>query len=360
MWRPPSTGAFDFVVEVVMTEPVLDEVGLLAAIDALRGVSPEEQEAAILALDGEHPGVGGRARALLELEKQTAEAIRKLEARAAKEREERERGARKLEAEPEVKPMAKLRVVEPAKSVGEWRFVQRADGSKWMVRGNDWRRHFGPMPQLRVVEQARPKDEPEEAKKPEPEEPKPEQKPVAVVQHIAKGKVSPLGFQHSKNPVGIPASLENAIKAIDNVGAECRYDVFHDRIIVRGHECGVRGDAHENLENVTLKVRQAVLDRFGFDPGPTFTLDALRLRCLDHIFDPVRDYLDGLRWDGVKRIDTWLVKYCRAKDTDLNRAVGRKMLIAAVRRVKEPGCKFDYIVVLEGDQGVGKSSVLSW
>jgi hypothetical protein len=51
MWRPPSTGAFDFVVEVVMTEPVLDEVGLLAAIDALRGVSPEEQEAAILALD---------------------------------------------------------------------------------------------------------------------------------------------------------------------------------------------------------------------------------------------------------------------------------------------------------------------
>jgi hypothetical protein len=346
-------------VEVMMAKPVLDEVELLAAIEALKRVSPEEQEAAIRALEEEHPGVGTRARALLELEKQTAEAVRKLEARAAKEREERERRAAeitgKLEAEPPTGVVAKL---EPAKSVGGWRFVQRADGSKWMVRGNDWRRHFGPVPQLRVVEQARPKPEPVEAKKPEPEEPKPEQKPVAVVQHVAKGKVSPLGFQHSKNPVGIPASLENAIKAIDNVGAECRYDVFHDRIIVRGHECGVRGDAHENLENVTLKVRQAVLERFGFDPAPTFTLDALRLRCLDHIFDPVRDYLDGLRWDGVKRIDGWLVKYCRAKDTPLNRAVGRKMLIAAVRRVKEPGCKFDYIVVLEGDQGIGKSSVL--
>jgi hypothetical protein len=175
---------------------------------------------------------------------------------------------------------------------------------------------------------------------------------------VAKVKPSPLGFQHSKSPAGIPASLENAIIAIGMLGAECRYDVFHDRIIVKGHECGVRGDAHENLENVTLKVRQAVLERFGFDPSATYTLDALKLRCLDHIFDPVRDYLDGLRWDGVKRLDRWLVRYCGANDTPLNRAIGRKMLVAGVSRVREPGCKFDYIVVLEGRQGVGKSSLL--
>jgi Virulence-associated protein E len=175
---------------------------------------------------------------------------------------------------------------------------------------------------------------------------------------VAKVKPSPLGFQHSKSPAGIPASLENAIIAIDMLGAECRYDVFHDRILVKGHECGVRGDAHENLENVTLKVRQAVLERFGFDPSASFTLDALKLRCLDHIFDPVRDYLDGLRWDGVNRLDSWLVRYCGAEDTPLNRAIGRKMLVAAVRRVREPGCKFDYIVVLEGRQGVGKSTLL--
>ena len=175
---------------------------------------------------------------------------------------------------------------------------------------------------------------------------------------MAKVKPSPLGFQHSKSPAGIPASLENSIIAIGMLGAECRYDVFHDRIIVKGHECGVRGDAHENLENVTLKIRQAVLERFGFDPSANFTLDALKLRCLDHIFDPVRDYLDELRWDGVKRLNSWLVRYCGAEDTPLNRAIGRKMLIAAVRRVREPGCKFDYIVVLEGAQGVGKSSLL--
>ena len=92
---------------------------------------------------------------------------------------------------------------------------------------------------------------PLEQTKPEPDE------KSEVVE--AKVKPAPLGFQHSKNPAGIPAILENAITAVNKLGIECRYDVFHDRIIVKGHECGVRGDAHENLENVTLKVRQAVL-----------------------------------------------------------------------------------------------------
>jgi hypothetical protein len=82
---------------------VLDEVGLLAAIDALKGVSPEEQEAAILALDAEHPGVGQRARALLALEKQTAQAVRKLEGRAGKERAKVEEALKKSQAQPEIK-----------------------------------------------------------------------------------------------------------------------------------------------------------------------------------------------------------------------------------------------------------------
>jgi predicted P-loop ATPase len=79
---------------------------------------------------------------------------------------------------------------------------------------------------------------------------------------------------------------------------------------------------------------------------------------MDHIFDPVRDYLDSLVWDGKTRLDRWLVDYCRAADTPLNRAFGRKVLMAAVRRVRTPGCKFDFILVLEGEQGIGKSTML--
>ena len=169
----------------------------------------------------------------------------------------------------------------------------------------------------------------------------------------------PLAFQHSKSPAGIPASLENALVAIDKLNIDCKYDIFHDRVVVSEHQIGLRGDVLNNIENVALKVRQAVLLKFRFDPGINFAFDALKLMCLDRVFDPVFDYLEGLQWDGVPRLDSWLIDYCGANETDLNRAIGRKMLVAAVRRVRSPGCKFDYIVVLESEkQGIGKSTAL--
>ena len=89
-----------------------------------------------------------------------------------------------------------------------------------------------------------------------------------------------------------------------------------------------------------MKVRQAVLLKFRFDPGINFTFDALKLMCLDRIFDPVMDYLERLQWDGVPRLDSWLIDYCGANETDLNKAISRKMLVAAVRRLPSPGLNF--------------------
>jgi hypothetical protein len=226
-----------------------------------------------------------------------------------------------------------------------------------------WRRDLKPRDAIKVARDildispppdltAEPKPTP--TPKPKPSEPEPAKKRVLR----AYGPATGYGFQPSKNPAGIPASLENGLRAIDLLEIDCRYDVFHDKIIVKGQVVGLREDALNNLENITLKVRQAVIERFFFDPAPQFTFDALRVRCLDRVFDPVLDYLDSLKWDGVSRLDSWLVDYCGAIDTALNRAIGRKMLIAAVRRVREPGCKFDYIIVLEADQGAGKSTLL--
>src|SRR5690606_16427791 len=79
-----------------------------------------------------------------------------------------------------------------------------------------------------------------------------------------------------------------------------------------------------------------------------------RERC----FHPVRDYLDRLAWDGVARIDTWLATYLGAPDSDYGRAVGPRWLISAVARIYTPGCKADCAIVLEGPQGIGKSSAL--
>lgn len=74
---------------------------------------------------------------------------------------------------------------------------------------------------------------------------------------------------------------------------------------------------------------------------------------------PVRDYLAGLKWDGTPRIDTWLEDYLDAPSTAFHRAAAAKFMIAAVARVTQPGCKFDNMLVLEGDQALGKSTALS-
>lgn len=76
-------------------------------------------------------------------------------------------------------------------------------------------------------------------------------------------------------------------------------------------------------------------------------------------FHPIREYLTSLKWDGKERIDTLFVDYMGVSDSEYTRAVSRKMLIAAVRRVFQPGCKFDNMLVLAGEEGKGKSSLFS-
>lgn len=75
-------------------------------------------------------------------------------------------------------------------------------------------------------------------------------------------------------------------------------------------------------------------------------------------FDPVREYLEGLEWDGRQRIDDWLVSYLGSPAGEWARAIGPRWLISAVARAFEPGCKADHILVFEGRQCVGKSTAL--
>lgn len=86
--------------------------------------------------------------------------------------------------------------------------------------------------------------------------------------------------------------------------------------------------------------------------------DALALSFERHRFHPIKNYLNSISWDGQKRIDTLLIDYLGAEDNNYVRTVTRKILVAAVARVFNPGCKFDNMPVLSGPQGIGKSTLI--
>lgn len=156
---------------------------------------------------------------------------------------------------------------------------------------------------------------------------------------------------------GPARSYRNARVAIQALGIICRYDEFHDRMLVGGHQIGQW--AGELSDAVTVVLRQVIIENFGFDPGKDHVADAATALCLENRFDPLLDYLDGLKWDGVPLLDRWLTTYLGVEDTNLHRAVGRATLIAAVRRIRQPGCKFDHILTLEGPEGKGKSTAIA-
>jgi len=118
---------------------------------------------------------------------------------------------------------------------------------------------------------------------------------------------------------------------------------------------GIVAMSDARLAEIRFELARAAQGR---EPSKDNIVDALGLIGERRAYHPVHDYLARLQWDRKARIDTWLVDYFGAEDTPLNRAFGRKILCAAVRRVRDPGCKFDHMLVVEGPQGIGKSSAI--
>ncbi len=88
--------------------------------------------------------------------------------------------------------------------------------------------------------------------------------------------------------------------------------------------------------------------------------DALAAVSHERAFRPIREYLENLpEWDGIPRLEELLIDYLGAEDSVYTRAVTKKTLVAAVARVMQPGCKFDYMLVLVGRQGIGKSTLFA-
>lgn len=124
------------------------------------------------------------------------------------------------------------------------------------------------------------------------------------------------------------------------------YDLFSNRIYT--------GD--ELLEDKHILAVAEWVQRQGCLATIAVVTDAINHIARTRSFHQVLDYLNPLKWDGEKRLDSMLVDYAGAADSELIRAQGAKFLIQAVARLYEPGCQADATLVFEGPQGLGKSS----
>lgn len=159
----------------------------------------------------------------------------------------------------------------------------------------------------------------------------------------------------SRDDNGKPYSTQRNIRiAIRKLDVTLAHNLFTGDYEVHGLDgYGPRLD-DPAIEHLWLRVDAA----FGFRPALQFFLSVIEDAARRAPHHPVRDYLAELEWDGTPRIGSWLVRYGHADDTPYVRAVGELMLTAAVRRVRQPGCKFDEVVVLESEQGLGKSTAI--
>jgi len=92
--------------------------------------------------------------------------------------------------------------------------------------------------------------------------------------------------------------------------------------------------------------------------GKNMAWDALMKVTEENKYDSASDFLKSLTWDGTKRLDSWLSSTYHTPDDKLHRSIGSNWIKGLVKRIVEPGCKFDYVLVLEGPQGIGKSTSL--
>ncbi|GEO82599.1 hypothetical protein ROR02_27300 [Pararhodospirillum oryzae] len=129
-------------------------------------------------------------------------------------------------------------------------------------------------------------------------------------------------------------------------------------IVRHDGSAAVKGPFPRPVTDTDLTVAQEWLELAGLKRVAADTVArAMDLRATECGFHPVRDWLEGLTWDGTPRVGRWLADYLGAEATPYAAAVGKMFLIAMVARIMEPGCKSDHMLILEGAQKARKSTV---
>lgn len=167
-------------------------------------------------------------------------------------------------------------------------------------------------------------------------------------------------LQYEKKTMALKNNLHN-IRLIMQHDPFMRHIVFNqlaDGMEIRGnvpwkHPGKFWRDADDSQLICYVDDKYGTFSQRNYDIAVTKSVD-------DRSYHPIREYFDSLtEWDGIPRVETVMIDYLGAADTPYVRAATRKTLCAARRRILAPGVKFDYIPVLNGPQGIGKSTLIA-
>lgn len=157
---------------------------------------------------------------------------------------------------------------------------------------------------------------------------------------------------------------ENVARVILNdpsLSGKIKEDTFGHRLMYLGQlDWRKAGDNYGEWTDKDDGALESYLDiKYGLRNKNDYT-NGFNMALLENEFNPLQSYLDALEWDGVPRIDEALNHYLGVEKTEYNLAAFRVFLHGAVKRAYEPGCKFDYMMVLIGKQGDGKSTLFKF
>ena len=137
------------------------------------------------------------------------------------------------------------------------------------------------------------------------------------------------------------------------------YDEFRDAMMVsRDLDERRRPQQPFVLHDHFISDLSAWINNEGLSPKPDAVHAQLCAVAFHNKFDPLSDWLLSLKWDDLDRTGNWLSTYAGVADTAYSRMVGERFLIAAVARALRPGCKVDNMLILEGEQGIRKSTMI--
>lgn len=155
--------------------------------------------------------------------------------------------------------------------------------------------------------------------------------------------------QGERGPKKNLTNLMLHLRHLDGLGKQFRYNELTGVVEWKGEQL-------RDTDMIDIRLR---IEAENYQPTDRDLPVAIERVAQDNPYNPVNEYLNGLRWDSKPRIDKWLSAVFGAADTDIVRAFGSMFLISAVARAQRAGCKVDTMLILEGEQGIKKSSAVS-